>query len=47
MQAMAVGQEADLLVMGAYGRNRLQEFIPGGATHTVLHAPRLPIFLSH
>ena len=47
LQAIAVGQEADLLVMGAYGHNRLQEFILGGATRTILHAPRLPILLSH
>lgn len=47
LQAMAVGQEADLLVMGAYGRNRVQEFMLGGATRTILHAPRLPILLSH
>lgn len=47
LQAMAVEQEAHLLVMGAYGHNRLQEFILGGATRTILHAPRLPILLSH
>lgn len=47
LQAMALSRDADLLVMGAYGRNRLQEFILGGATRTVLHAPRLPILLSH
>lgn len=47
LQAVAVAQEADLLVMGAYGRTRLQEFIIGGATRTVLHAARLPILLSH
>lgn len=47
LQAIARSQGADLLVMGAYGRNRLQEFILGGATRTILHAPRLPIFLSH
>lgn len=47
LQAIAVSQDADLLVMGAYGRNRLQEFILGGATRTILHAPRLPILLSH
>ncbi|KQX38163.1 hypothetical protein ASD04_11095 [Devosia sp. Root436] len=47
LQAVAVAEEADLLVMGAYGRTRLQEFILGGATRTVTHAPRLPILLSH
>lgn len=47
LQAVAIAQEADLLVMGAYGRTRLQEFVLGGATRTVLHGPRLPILLSH
>ncbi|MEO8683553.1 MAG: universal stress protein [Devosia sp.] len=47
LQAMAVEQGAHLLVMGAYGHNRLQEFILGGATRTILQAPRLPILLSH
>lgn len=47
LQAIAVSQNSDLLVMGAYGRTRLQEFVLGGATRTVLHAPRLPILLSH
>ncbi len=47
LQAVAVSQDANLLVMGAYGRSRLQEFVLGGATRTVLHAPRLPILLSH
>lgn len=47
LQAIARSLDADLLVMGAYGRNRVQEFILGGATRTILHAPRLPILLSH
>lgn len=47
LQAVAVGEGADLLVMGAYGRNRVQEFVLGGATRAILHAPRLPILLSH
>lgn len=47
LQAIARSQDADLLVMGAYGRNRLQEFVLGGATRTILHAPRLPVLLSH
>nr|WP_295887385.1 universal stress protein [uncultured Devosia sp.] len=38
---------AGLLVMGAYGHNRLREFVLGGATRSVLAAPRLPILLSH
>lgn len=37
----------DFLVMGAYGRSRLQEFILGGATEYMLHAPKVPLLLSH
>lgn len=47
LQAIALSLDADLLVMGAYGRNRVQEFILGGATRTILHTPRLPILLGH
>ena len=38
---------ADLLVMGAYGHSRVQQFILGGATRTILHAPPVPVLLSH
>lgn len=38
---------ADLLVMGAYGRSRLREFILGGATATILTSTRIPVLLSH
>ncbi len=41
--AAAVG--ADLLVMGAYGRSRVSEWIFGGATKDVLGAARLPVFM--
>lgn len=37
----------DLLVMGAFGHSRLREFILGGATQHLLHAPPVPILLSH
>lgn len=43
----ALDQNADMLVMGAYGRSRLREFVLGGASHGVLGDPLLPIFLSH
>ncbi|HWC62115.1 MAG TPA: universal stress protein [Rhizomicrobium sp.] len=39
--------DADMVVMGAYGHNRLREFVLGGATQSVLRAPSLPVFLSH
>lgn len=38
---------ADLLVMGAYGRSRVREFVLGGATEHMLHNPIVPLFLSH
>lgn len=47
LQAAALGEDAGLLVMGAYGHSRLREFIMGGATTSVLRAPKLPIFMSH
>ena len=39
--------QADLLVMGAYGHSRAMEFILGGATLSMLSRPPLPILLSH
>ena len=38
---------ADLLVMGAYGHSRFREFILGGATRSMLSKPQLPILFSH
>lgn len=43
----ALTHNADLIVMGAYGRSRLREFLHGGATKSMLTHPPLPIFLSH
>jgi nucleotide-binding universal stress UspA family protein len=37
----------DLLVMGAYGRSRLREFILGGATKSMLTRPPTTLLLSH
>ncbi|MDP3495478.1 MAG: universal stress protein [Hyphomonadaceae bacterium] len=37
----------DLLVMGAFGRTRIREFILGGATEEVLREPRSALLLSH
>jgi len=47
LQAVAASLDADLLVMGAYGHNRLQEFVLGGATRTILRGLRLPVLMSH
>jgi nucleotide-binding universal stress UspA family protein len=38
---------AELLVMGAYGRNRFSEWLLGGATRHVLQHARLPVLLRH
>lgn len=43
----ALDRGADLLVMGAFGHSRLRQFVLGGATRSVLDAPRLPVLLSH
>jgi nucleotide-binding universal stress UspA family protein len=39
--------EADLLVMGAYGHSRLREFILGGATRGILSAMTSPVLMAH
>jgi len=38
---------ADLLVAGAFGHPRLQEYIFGGTTRTLLNSERPSLFLSH
>ncbi|NLV23700.1 MAG: universal stress protein [Deltaproteobacteria bacterium] len=38
--------EADLLIIGAFSTPRINEFIFGSATRTVLAAVECPIFLS-
>ena len=38
---------ADILVAGAFGHPRLQEFIFGGTTRTLLNSDRPSLFLSH
>jgi nucleotide-binding universal stress UspA family protein len=47
IQADAEDHDAGLLVMGAYGHNRMREFVLGGATRTVLTGLRLPTLMSH
>lgn len=39
--------EADILVAGAFGHPRLQEFIFGGTTRTLLNSDQPSLFLSH
>ncbi|WP_127902721.1 universal stress protein [Solirhodobacter olei] len=40
-------QEADLLVMGAYGHSRFREAILGGATRAMLEQTDVPVFMAH
>jgi len=43
----AAALRADLLVMGAYGRNRFSEWIFGGATRHVLRHAGIPVLMRH
>jgi nucleotide-binding universal stress UspA family protein len=43
----AGGGEADLLVMGAFGRSRFKEWVLGGATRLVLERMTMPVFMAH
>lgn len=43
----AADLDADLIVMGGYGHSRLQEWVLGGATRTVLESMTAPILMSH
>lgn len=47
LEKYASNCRSDLLVMGAYGRSRVREFILGGATEHMLHDPKVPLLLSH
>lgn len=38
---------ADLLVMGAYGHNRLTELLLGGVTRSIMRQMTLPVLMSH
>jgi nucleotide-binding universal stress UspA family protein len=40
-------QNADILVMGAYGHSRFREAILGGATRDMLELAQVPVFLAH
>ena len=45
--AFAAAEEADWMVMGAYGHSRLLEFLLGGVTRHILGSATLPILMSH
>jgi nucleotide-binding universal stress UspA family protein len=40
-------QNADMLVMGAYGHSRFREAILGGATRDMLELAEVPVFMAH
>jgi nucleotide-binding universal stress UspA family protein len=42
---IAYGQDADLLVMGAYGHSRMREFVFGGVTRDILADCAIPVFM--
>jgi len=39
--------DADLLVMGGYGRGRMMETVLGGCTDSILHGASLPVLMVH
>jgi nucleotide-binding universal stress UspA family protein len=45
--AFAARENADWMVMGAYGHSRLRQFLLGGATHSVLSDATLPVLMVH
>ncbi|MEO6298895.1 MAG: universal stress protein [Paracoccaceae bacterium] len=46
LQQHALDQNADMLVMGAYGHSRLREAIFGGSTRSMLEHSKIPVFMS-
>ena len=47
LQSCAAQIDADLIVMGAYGRSRLRELIFGGVTNSILDSCAIPVLLFH
>ena len=45
--SLAAHVDADLLVMGCYGRSRTREWLLGGATRTVLQSMTVPVWMAH
>ena len=43
----AAGEQAALVVMGAYGHSRLREWIFGGFTQHVLRGAEVPVLMMH
>ncbi len=47
LESFVLAQQPNLLVLGAYGRSRIREFVLGGATEHLLRDPKLPLLLSY
>jgi nucleotide-binding universal stress UspA family protein len=47
LEEIALGLDADLLIMGAYGHSRMREFIFGGVTGDLLSACAIPVLMAH
>lgn len=47
LEAAASGVDANLLVMGAYTRGRLREWVFGGFTRHMLERAKLPVLMAH
>jgi len=45
--SLAADLQADLLVMGCYGRGRAREWLLGGVTRSVLQSMTLPVLMAH
>ena len=45
--SFAADEDANWMVMGAYGHSRIREFLLGGATRHVLANATLPVLMSH
>lgn len=45
--SQATALNADMMVMGGYGRSRLRQLIFGGATSHVIYAAGMPLFMIH
>lgn len=43
----AVATDTNLIMMGAFGHSRLQEFVLGGATRDLLNKSTIPLLMSH
>ncbi len=47
IQDQALAVDADLIVMGGYGRSRLEELVFGGMTKGILENCAWPVFMAH